>query len=86
MTITFTPQTEQRLKTIAERQNLCVEAVVERLVERESIDSTAADHHDALRPRTLVELFAKSPLKGSGVVIERDASAAREFKNHNLRL
>jgi hypothetical protein len=78
MTITVNPQTEQRLKELALQQNLSVEAVVERMVEREIGDKTISAEQAKPRARNLVELFADSPLRGSGIVIERDASTLRD--------
>jgi hypothetical protein len=77
MTITLNPQTEQRLRALAEQQNLSVEVVVERMVERESVGQPGDISQRKPRARNLVELFADSPLKGSGIVIERDSSLMR---------
>jgi fructose-1,6-bisphosphatase/sedoheptulose 1,7-bisphosphatase-like protein len=78
MTITLSPQAEGRLRAIAQTQNLSIEEVVERLVEREREHAPAIEQASQPRARTLVELFADSPLKGSGVVIERDRSLVRD--------
>jgi muramoyltetrapeptide carboxypeptidase LdcA involved in peptidoglycan recycling len=77
MTITLSPQTEQRLRALAELHNLSVEAVVERLIDRE--DRGSSPEQTAPRARNLVELFADLPLKGSGIVIERDRSPVRDI-------
>lgn len=78
MTITLSPQAEERLRAIAQTQNLSIEEVVERLVERQG-DQGSIEQTGRPRAKTLVELFADSPLKGSGVVIERDKSSVRDI-------
>ena len=78
MTITLNPQTEERLRALAGQQNLSIEAVLERMVEQEA-SNQAASPAQVKRARTLVELFADSPLKGSGIVIERDRSLVRDI-------
>ena len=83
MTISLDPNTEACLRAIAEKEDLPVETWLARIVEREtspgavaSVAAASAAVQPPAKPRAknLVELFADSPLKGSGIVIERDPS------------
>jgi len=72
MTIALAPHVERRLRTLAEGHHLSIEAFIEQLVERE--DPGFLNEQVSPRAGSLVELFADSPLRGSGIVIERDQS------------
>ncbi len=79
--IALDPKTEAALRALAQKEHLPVETWLTRIVEREtSLGADVAAPGVAVQPlaksraKNLVELFADSPLKGSGIVIERDPS------------